>query len=593
MRPGATVVTRLPLLPAPTLPAPSARNPQAVGSGPCEGSLAAMLTAGQQVERNPGDELIPDSQEKAAGASQPASQPAAGMQPPPRSPLRRVQSSPSRAAAAAAAAEPTGSACPEAPPLSQPIAGQESRQRHSVVGKENSQPTPSEPHGAAPCSQVASDGPEQPLAGDKPPQLEAAERVPRRPHGPSQDTQPLESLSSRPSLFTPDAPVTVDAHRMQGLGPGLGGARLADPLQLSATVPALPKGLARPPDATGAQDMVAPNLVPLLAPDAATAVSVAPAEESPELAAGRGAAAPQPGSAALARQLPANVNRFYMRQAPPPGRTLAGGVTVEAFQSIEPFRWSPSPALAAAHAAAMLPALQPDPVAADANLGKAAMPVEFGLAPPDEEGDRAAAAAEAEDAVSDTQGTTPSRRVPSSADADDGEEAGTVPDPGEAAEREPTGQTQTQDEEDMEIEPPPGSPPGQDGGRRAEAEGRDSSPPSPAARAAGTQSAGNSQESPSDRSPDVGRAPGEAIIAIAAADLGQGPQACAETAVAARMELPAREEAIPQPDMADALLRRSGDALVDCPTDAEVQVRSRVFSFPKQRAIRVQLTSSH
>ena len=576
-RPASTLGGRPPSVPAQT-------------TLPAHTVLPGFASNPRAAQKDPADAPSQDRQQTAAGASHPASQPAMGVQEtsqtPPRSPLRRVQSSPSQPMAAAAA-QPTVSACPEAPPVAETLDGQELRPRQTHAGKENrhdSQPTPPEPQRLLPGSLGTADGrPESRAADEQLPQPEAAESAPRRTQGLSQEPQPLESLPSRPSPVTPDAPITVDGSRLQGLGPGFATGGLADPLQLSATVPALPRGLARPQDATAALVTAAPGLLVLQpAPDTVARASVAPTEDSPQTVAGQGPAAAQVGSHTAARQLPANVNRFYMRQAPAPGRTLAGGVTVEAFQRIEPFRWRPSPALAAAHAAAALPAQQPTATTAEANAAQDDLAGgRAEVAAGDEEGPHAGATAEAEDAVSDTQGTsTPSRQLQSPVGADEAAAAGVVPDSAEAAEREPTGLTQTQDEEAEEA---PGSPPGCVSkpvgvrGRHAEAEGVDSSPPSPAG-SAGAHGAGISETSPDQGVADVGQEPGQPPSAAAAGNVDQDlpPGKATEHAAAAPLEQsdrPAREAAA-QAEASGAVRRGVEEANVDCPTDAEVGVRA-------------------
>jgi len=433
---------------------------------------------------------------KSGGGSQPALRRADGegraSRASPRTPLRRVQSSPM--------ASPAGSqaeaACPESPRRHdadhvQQLPGP----RANPAGKENrddSQTPPSQPQARASQSQrgageerriSAAAGAVLPQARAEPGAAEAAEaamperspaegsRQPGQRASDSQATQPLEALPSRASPMTPDAPIpSGDGALGRGVQAERPGAGAADPLQLSATAPTLPQGLAGPPPdaATAAADPSAALQGGLPLPSAddgagPQAVATAPPKEHSPVKMAAGQQHPT-------QQLPPQVNRFFAASRPLPGRTLAGGITVAAFNAIEPFPWRPSPRVAARAGAAPggVPTATPGvPVAAAGahstdpqSRPPAAERVAEAAAGSNEAAPENAAAA-AVILVSDTTHSATASKTPSrpqsTGSASCGNNGASAAEGDEPAEREPTGETQTQDEEVPPLAPADGA----------------------------------------------------------------------------------------------------------------------------------------
>ena len=361
---------------------PPSDRPSAGALPPGRPESTRALPASAQPGKGIVDAQPPDSTSgKAAGASRPAVQqadgdgPASQASPSPRTPLQRVQSSPM--------ASPPASQAEAACPTSQrrrTDADDQPVPRASPAGKENRDdsqtPPSSQPQAAASQSQrvasaagrpqlpAASGAVSQAHAEPKPEAADATEpqrspaqgsRPPGQRASDSQATQPLEALPpSRPSPVTPDAPISG------GDGAFHRGAqaehRPADPLQLSATAPTLPKGLAGPardaatadgPSAAPQGGLPPPSADDGMGPRDATAAP--PKEHSPvKMVAGQQQRSLQ--------HLPPQVNRFFAAfqpLPPPPGRTPAGGITVAAFNAIDPFPWRPSPLLTGRAGAAL------------------------------------------------------------------------------------------------------------------------------------------------------------------------------------------------------------------------------------------------
>ncbi len=426
----------------------------------------------------------PNSDRTAAGASQPAMQQADGegraSQASPRTPLQRVQSSPM---ASPAASQAEAACCPQSPCRSDTNGAQQAGIRASPAGKENrddsqTPPPSSQPQAQASQSQRGAAAAELrlhqdavdaalPQAHAEPGVTEAAEaampqrspaegsRQPGKPASDSQATQPLEALPPRPSPVTPDAPIS------SGDGALRGGARaerisagVADPLQLSATAPTLPKGLAGPPpDAAGAAGPPQGGL-PLPSADDGSGPQAAPIAPPKEHSPVKTAAGQQ--------HLPPQVNRFFAASAqlPAPGRTPAGGITVEAFNAIVPFPWRPSGQFAARAGAVLggvptaAPAVTvaaPVPHSGDSQSRPptAARPAEAATGSAEQVDPDPAAAAVilvSDTTHSGTASKTPSRPQ-STGSASGGNDGVSVAEGAEPAAREPTGDTQTQDEE--------------------------------------------------------------------------------------------------------------------------------------------------
>ena len=431
---------------------------------------------------------------KAAGASQSAIQQAdedgRASQASPRTPLQRVQSSPM---ASPAASQAEAACCPQSPRrLDTNGAQQLPGPRASPAGKENrddsqTPPPSSQPQARASQSQKgagetrpAAIGAALPPAHAEPPPGAAEAAMPRQSPAEgsrqpgqrasdSQATQPLEALPSRPSPATPDAPIpSGDGALRGGVQAEHPGAGTADPLQLSATAPTLPKGLAGPPPDAAAAAWPSADIPPPSADDGSgqhAAATAPPKEHSPvKMAAGQ----QHP-----AQQLPPQVNRFFAASAqlPAPGRTPAGGITVAAFNAIVPFPWRPSPRLAARAGAAQygVPAAAPA-VAVAAPVVAAADPQSR---PPAAERTADVAAGSAEEVVPNARAAAvtlvsdtthsgvdnkTSSRPQSTGSASGGAAEGSAAEAGEPAEPEPTGDTQTQNEELPGLAPADGSP---------------------------------------------------------------------------------------------------------------------------------------